>query len=199
MPKTSIPQCSKKRRSSVASVALTIWSGISSSGTASLCRMPRLPISLPFWSRNLTANCPVRNLPSLNSWKAGMASANMTMKPPAPSVSPSEAASLSRRFQPVSLKRAKKLVPAFQTSRNHAHVSARVESIFESRPSQLTTRSRRPLLKSQSCTSFMFPASSAFAGAPRGGASGGTKRESRNACPLYLCRHGDVKAPAAHL
>jgi len=49
-----MPKCSKKRRSSVASVALMTVSGISSSGTASLCRMPRLPISLPSLSWNLT-------------------------------------------------------------------------------------------------------------------------------------------------
>jgi hypothetical protein len=44
---TSMPKWSKKRRSSVASTALITTSGISSSGTASEWRMPRLPTSLP--------------------------------------------------------------------------------------------------------------------------------------------------------
>ena len=85
------------------------------------------------------------------------ASANITTKPPMPSVKSSEPASLARRRQPVSLKRAKKLVPAFQKLRTPAHVSASVELILESSPSQLKARARRPCLKNQSCTLLPFP------------------------------------------
>src|SRR5262245_60839669 len=151
VPMKSTPKCSKKRRSSVASVALMRWSGISSRGTASLCRMPRWPISVPWRSRNFTANLPVLILFSSNSLMAGMARMNSTTKPPAPMVSASPSASLASRFHPVSRKRAKKLEKAFQRSCADCQPCASEESIQASMPSQSISRLRGPCLKNQSC------------------------------------------------
>jgi hypothetical protein len=151
VPMKSTPKCSKKRRSSVASVALMRWSGISSSGTASLCRMPRWPISVPWRSRNFTANLPVLIFSSSNSLIAGMAKTKSSTRPPAPMVIASPTASLKRRFHPVSRKRAKKLETAFQRSWADCQLWASEESIQASMPSQSISRLRAPCLKNQSC------------------------------------------------
>ena len=66
--------------------------------------------------------------------------------------SPSEKASLRRRFQPLSRKRAKKLVMPFQRSFAPSQVSAREESIQASTRSQSMGPLRPPCLKNQSCT-----------------------------------------------
>src|SRR5262245_10364788 len=113
--------------------------------------MPRWPISVPWRSRNFTANLPVLILFSSNSLMAGMARMKSTTKPPAPMVSASPRASLARRFHPVSRKRAKKLEKAFQRSWADCQPCASEESIQASMPSQSISRLRAPCLKNQSC------------------------------------------------
>jgi hypothetical protein len=75
---------------------------MSSSGTVSENRMPRLPISAPLRSRKVTLYwLAVRQDGSLVYSIAGSANIRTTSKPPQPSVAPSENTSAASQRTPV--------------------------------------------------------------------------------------------------